>query len=182
MAGAAGGGAMIGGAERGCGTILRGSGVAARAAAGVPRRRGSAGCAAWRSWLAQARLQPAWPATRRGAPLLPLPSSWPEWPSSHRRAWRCARDRFWGRWLARLARGRAPPCCRQASRSCAKVRANLLGLVRLRANWSGSCPQPRRVPAERRESRETLLPSLVARSLIRTLLIRLFSMSCCQSP
>ncbi len=31
----------------------------------------------------------------RAAPLLPLPASWPEWPSSHRRAWRCARDRSW---------------------------------------------------------------------------------------
>jgi len=31
----------------------------------------------------------------RGAPLLPLPVSWPEWPSGRRPAWRCARDQSW---------------------------------------------------------------------------------------
>ena len=85
-----------------------------RRSSGQPRR-GSRRRAAWLQ-----AVPPALPAYARDAPLLPLPSSWPEWPSSHRRAWRCATDRSWERWLAGMARRTRRSHARQARDSCAK--------------------------------------------------------------
>ncbi len=59
---------------------------------------------------------------------LPLPSSWPEWPSSHRRAWRCATDRSWERCLARPG-GQIQRRMRLPIASVRKMRANLFRLV-----------------------------------------------------
>ena len=72
------------------------------------RRDGCRACTAARLvWLAE-RLQ-ALPADADGAPLLPLLASWPEWPSTHRRAWRCATGRSSGQWFVpRGARCRTP--------------------------------------------------------------------------
>ena len=90
IAGGAGGGETIGGAWRTGGIILRGSG-----------RAGAAG--GWRyrhHWRSRAWLRPAVAggvagsagAWLRRAAALP-PASWPESPSAHRPAWRCARGR-----------------------------------------------------------------------------------------
>ena len=154
MAGGAGGGATIGGAERGCGTILRGSGRAGAGAAGFAATGAAAARAqlAPQAWLAE--LPPASPANARGVPPLPLPSSWPEWPSSHLRAWRCARDRSWGRWLRRRG-ARAPrPDAGQAALPAQSAHEPSPPRP-APASWSVSCLQQRRVPEECRESRET---------------------------
>ena len=177
MAGGAGGADTMGGAERGCGTILRGSGRAGAAARRRQRRR--AGAAAWPE-LARLRLR-----ARAGA-------------------WRLARLCFLFLLLgqdglqhvARLGDvreidlGRNAPAERATPRRCrGPPRAFHAQNARepsrprdLQANWSGSCPAPR--PSSANTSRICRLLTSIsrARSLIRTLLIRLFSKSATQSP
>ena len=125
MAGVDGGRETMGGAERGCGTILRGSGLAGAASTGLAAI-GAAAMGAVR--LGGRNQRAALPEHARGAPLLPLPSSWPGWPSARRPAWRCARDRSWVRWLPRRGGVRA---ARMRRGLCLprKVRTNLLRLV-----------------------------------------------------
>jgi hypothetical protein len=177
MAGVAGAGATIGGAERGCGTILRGSGRAG-GCAGLRGNRSRGGrLRGWRGGLGR-RGRPASPAFARGAPLLPLPSSWPGGPSSHRRAWRCAKDRSWDDGFRAVASGCAPACvpCRASRTKCART---------FSASSSSSeleCVLPAETPSSGRTSRiaRDFTSSSFARSLIRTLLIRLFSILCRQ--
>ena len=183
MAGAAGGAAMIGGAERGCGTILRGSGRAGAAAAAGFAATGvvAAGVAAGAAGLAGAAA-PASPACARGVPLLPLPSSWPGWPSARRRAWRCARDRSWARCLCGMAARRRACMRARASRpasKCARTFSASSSLQRTGVGLAASQAELRQYV----ENPARLLTSISrARSLIRTLLIRLFSKCAAKSP
>ena len=160
MAGGAGGGAIMGGAERGCGTILRGSGRAGRAAAGCGSRRGDGAAAA-----GGARLGVRGGLGRRSGCRL------------HRHA-SVARLFFLFLLLGQNGlhhiaglgdvreidlgddglprRGGRPQRCMRAEASLPAQIAREPSPPRPPpASWSASCRQPRRVPEECRESRET---------------------------
>jgi len=70
---------------------------------------------------------------------LPLPSSWPEWPSEHRRAWRYGKDRSWEQFpvQAEQHHRRARRHARSAGSKPAPSPPRPLP-----ANWNGSCRSP----------------------------------------
>ncbi len=181
MAGGAGGGAMIGAAERGCGTILRGSGRAGAAAAGVAATGVVAAGTAATATLAGGAVTAAFTGTRG----LRESSS-----SSFFLASRAfitspglemfERSIFGTTGSAPWRPDDAPPCVlRFASRTkCART---------FSASSSSSeleCVLPGGTPIPGRTSRIALdfTSSSFARSLIRTLLIRLFSMFAANRP
>lgn len=75
-------------------------------------------------------------------PLLPLPVSWPGWPSARRRAWRYAIDQSW----ALCPEGRVTPVCLPGSRTAFHAQNARVPCRphRFPGNWSGSCPWPGR--------------------------------------
>ena len=178
IAGASGGGAIMGGAERGCGTILRGSG-GRRAAAGCGSGRGSCSCGCCCTAGLAAAARPASPA-RGLARLFFLFLLLGEDRLHHIAGFGDMRQiDFGNNGLRAMARRRRASVLRR--RVPLKVRANLFRLVPFKRAGVRLPVRPRRAPEERRESREILTSSSFARSLIRTLLIRLFSIMCCQS-
>ncbi len=135
-----------------------------------PRRCGLALPEPW-----EGRLGLSAPVHGCGEPRLPLPAFWPEWPSSRRRAWRHGRDQFWVQWSGkretqRCCRGHPPAFRAQNAREPSRPHDP-------QGNWSGSCLLAR--PSSANTSRICRLLTSIsrARSLIRTLLIRLFSES-----
>jgi len=176
MAGAAGGAAMIGGAVRGCGTILRGSGRAGVAAAagfaatGVAAVGGAAGVAGLAGTAAAgfAGIR-AWRASSSSSFFFA------------RRAFitspgleMCERSILGTMASAAWRPDVAPACvlCRASRAKCART---------FSASSSSSeleCVLPAETPSSGRTSRiaRDFTSSSFARSLIRTLLIRLFSM------
>ncbi len=180
MAGVAGGAATIGGAERGCGTILRGSGLAGVAAAGFAATTGAAGCATGASGLASATTVAF--AVPRG------------WRASSSSSFFFASSAFitspglemfdrsiLGTMASAPWRPDAVPACvvcRDARAKCART---------FSASSSSSeleCVLPAATPTSGRTSRiaRDFTSSSFARSLIRTLLIRLFSMCAAKWP
>ena len=90
----------------------------------------------------RALLPDAAEANDSAAPRLPLPVSWPGWPSARRRAWRCAIDQSW----ALCSAGRATPVCLPGCRTAFHAQ-NAREPCRPRRspeNSSGSCPRPGR--------------------------------------
>ncbi len=179
MAGVAGGGATIGGAERGSGTILRGSGRAKIAAAGFAAT-GAAGCAAGVSGLAGATtvafaVPRGWRASSSSSFFF-ASSAFITSPGLEM----CDRS-ILGTIASAPWRPVAAPAfvvCRDARAKCART---------FSASSSSSeleCVLPPETPTSGRTSRiaRDFTSSSFARSLIRTLLIRLFSMCAAKWP
>ncbi len=176
MAGAAGGAAMIGGAERGCGTILRGSGRAGAAAAAGFAATGvvAAGVAAGAAGLAGAAVAGfagirAWRASSSSSFFLARTAF-----STSPGFSMCERSILGTTASAPWRLGVAPACgeCFASRAKCART---------FSASSSSSeleCVLPLETPSSGRTSRiaRDFTSSSFARSLIRTLLIRLFSM------
>ena len=145
-----GGGVTMGGAERGCGTILRGSGRAGAAAAGFAATGATAagttalagaaagGFAGTRGWRASSSssffLARMAFSTSPGLEM-------------------CERS-ILGATVSAPWRVCPPPACDAVFASCTKC-ARTFSASSAQASWSASCPQKRRAPEERRESPET---------------------------
>ncbi len=171
MAGVDGGGATIGGAERGCGTILRGSSLAGKAAAGFATIGAAAAGAAGLAVATTVGFDPT-----RGRRASSSSSFF-----LARRAFitspgleMCERSILGTMASAPCRPDAAPPCepaCFDSRAKCART---------FSASSSSSellCVFPAGTPTSGRTSRiaRDLTSSSFARSLIRTLLIRLFS-------
>ena len=180
MAGVAGGGATIGGAERGCGTILRGSGRAGAAGGFAATGVVAAGCAAGAAGLAGAAAAGfagtrAWRASSSSSFFL-AKRAFITSPGLEM----CERSIFGTMASAPWRADVAPACvvCRASRAKCART---------FSASSSSSeleCVLPAATPTSGRTSRiaRDLTSSSFARSLIRTLLIRLFSMCAAKRP
>ncbi len=178
MAGVAGGGAMIGAAARGCGTILRGSGRVGAAAAGVAATGVVAGGAAATATLTGGATTDAFTG----------PRAWRE--SSSFLASRAfitspGLEMFERSILGTTGsapwRPEAAPECvvRFASRAkCARTFTASSSSSELECVLPGGTPIPGRTSRIARD----FTSSSFARSLIRTLLIRLFSMCAANRP
>ncbi len=178
MAGVDGGGATMGGAERGCGTILRGSGLAGGAAAAGFATIGAAAAVA---------------AGFAGAVVVGFAGI---------RAWRASSSSsFFLAWIAFSTSPGLEMCDRSilgatgsapwrvcALPACDAVFASRAKCARTFSASSSSseleCVFPLETPSSGRTSRiaRDLTSSSFARSLIRTLLIRLFSVCAAKRP
>jgi hypothetical protein len=179
MAGVAGGGATIGGAERGWGTILRGSGLAGIAAAGFAATTGAA-CTAGASAFAGATTV-----------AFAVPRGWRASSSSSfflaSRAFITSPglEMFDRSILGTIASAPWRPDAALACVVCCDFRAKC---ARTFSASSSSreleCVLPAATPTSGRTSRiaRDFTSSSFARSLIRTLLIRLFSMCAAKWP
>jgi len=180
MAGAAGGAAMIGGAERGCGTILRGSGRAGAATGFAATGVAAAGCAAGVAGLAGTAAAGfagirAWRASSSSSFFL-AKRAFITSPGLEM----CERSILGTMASAAWRPDVAPACvvCRASRAKCART---------FSASSSSSeleCVLPAATPTSGRTSRiaRDFTSSSFARSLIRTLLIRLFSMCAAKRP
>ena len=129
MAGGAGGGAMIGAAERGCGTILRGSGRAGAPQQALQQRESQQ--PAWRA------AQQPWPAQRQPAFTGPAPAALisssllGQQGLHHIARLGDVREIDLGHYGFCAVAARRCPRVRAALRFPRKMRANLLSLVKL---------------------------------------------------
>ena len=180
MAGVAGGAAMIGAAARGCGTILRGSGRAGAATAGVAATGAAAAGAA-----ATATLAGATTAAFAGTRACRESSSSSFFLASRAFITSPGLEMFERSILGTTGsapwRPDAAPACvvRFASRAkCARTFSASSSSSELECVLPGGTPIPGRTSRIARD----FTSSSFARSLIRTLLIRLFSMCAANRP
>ena len=178
MAGAAGGAAMIGAAERGCGTILRGSGRVGTAAAGDAATAVVAAGAAATATLAGGAAIGAFtgPRTWRESSSFLASSAFITSPGLE-----MFERSILGTTGSAPWRPDAAPACvvRFASRAkCARTFSASSSSSELECVLPGGTPIPGRTSRIARD----FTSSSFARSLIRTLLIRLFSMCAANRP
>jgi hypothetical protein len=179
MAGVAGGGATIGGAERGCGTILRGSGLAGIAAAGFAATTGAAGCAGASGLVGATTVAFAVPRGWRAS------SSSSFFLASRAFITSPGLEMFDRSILGTIASAPWRPVAAPACVVCCDFRAKCARTFSASSSSSElECVLPPETPTSGRTSRiaRDFTSSSFARSLIRTLLIRLFSMCAAKWP